>query len=154
MDTNAILESAIPILAPWTKSIEAPEPARIDVYIEPEHVVPAVQAMVDAGNWHLSAITGLDMPQSATSEGMIELLYHFCRRAAIVSLRVQVPYGLPEVPTICGVIPSATLYERELVEMFGVIVRDTPIRTKLLLPDDWPDWVYPLRKSFTGLDQV
>jgi Ni,Fe-hydrogenase III component G len=28
----------------------------------------------------------------------------------------------------------------------------TPDPGKLLLPDDWPDGVYPLRKSFTGLE--
>jgi Ni,Fe-hydrogenase III component G len=36
--------------------------------------------------------------------------------------------------------------------MFGVILEGMPMRDKLLLPDDWPDWVYPLRKSFKGLE--
>jgi Ni,Fe-hydrogenase III component G len=69
-----------------------------------------------------------------------------------VTLRVQAPYGLPEIPSICSILPSATLYERELIEMFGLIIEETPDRSRLLLPDDWPDWVYPLRKSFKGLE--
>lgn len=154
MDTNELLDLAKSLLAPWTEKTETPEAGRIDLYMPAEHLVPAVRAIFNAGGWHLSAITGLDIPQSETSEGEIEILYHFCNRAAVATLRVRVPYGLPEVQTICGVIPSASLYERELMEMFGVLVEDTPVRTKLLLPDDWPDWVYPLRKSFTGLDQV
>lgn len=152
MEITTLLDHAKNLLEPWTERIETPEEDRVDVYLASGKIVEAVQAMVDAGGWHLSAITGLDIPQSATSEGAIELLYHFCQLAAVVTLRIQVPYGLPEAPSVCGVIPSATLYERELIEMFGVILEGTPSRDRLLLSDDWPDWVYPLRKSFTGLE--
>jgi Ni,Fe-hydrogenase III component G len=152
MDTIALLQSAQALLLPWTERVEAPEAERVDVYLPAEKIVEAVQAMVNAGGWHLSAITGLDIPQSANSEGAIEILYHFCQFAAIVTLRIQVPYGLPEAPSICGVIPAATLYEREMIELFGVILEGTPSKARLVLPDDWPDWVYPLRKSFKGLE--
>lgn len=152
MDTISALESAKALLAPWTERVETPEPERVDVYMPAEKIVEAVQAMVDAGGWHLSAMTGLDIPDTATSEGAIEILYQFCQGAAVATLRIQVPYGLPEAPSICGVIPAATLYEREMIEMFGVILDGTPVKARLLLPDDWPDWVYPLRKSFKGLE--
>jgi Ni,Fe-hydrogenase III component G len=62
-----------------------------------------------------------------------------------------VPYHDPRLPSICPLIPSATLYERELIEMFGFVIEDTPDPARLLLPDDWPDGVYPLRKAFEGL---
>lgn len=154
METTTLFEATQTLLAPWTEKVETPEANRVDVYMAADKIVEAVQAVINAGEWYLSAITGLDIPQSGASDGEIELLYHFCRRADILTLRVRVPYGLPEVPTICGVIPSANLYERELVEMLGVIIIGTPMRTNLLLPDDWPDYVYPLRKSFNGLDQA
>jgi len=153
MDTPELLQTAQSLLAPWTQKVVAPEPNRLDIYLVSENLVEAVRTIFSSGGWHLSAITGMDVPQSTDEEGEIEILYHFCCDAAIVTLRVLVPYGLPEVPTVCGVIPSANLYERELIEMFGVIVDGTPNREKLLLPDDWPDYVYPLRKSFKGLDK-
>ncbi len=152
MDTQAALEVGKNLMTPWVERVESPEEGRLDIYLPAERIVEAVRAMVNAGGWHLSAITGLDVPQSAGSEGSIEILYHFCQGAAVVTLRIMVPYGLPEAPSICSVIPAATLYERELIEMFGVILDGTPVRDRLLLPDDWPDWVYPLRKSFKGLE--
>ncbi|NMC80497.1 MAG: hydrogenase large subunit, partial [Chloroflexi bacterium] len=51
-------------------------------------------------------------------------------------------------------IPSATLYERELMEMMGVQLVGTPSSDRLLLPDEWPENVFPLRKSFTGLNSL
>jgi Ni,Fe-hydrogenase III component G len=150
MDTNELLQTAQALLIPFTVRVEVPEPERVDIYLPADRLVEAVQAMVDAGGWHLSAITALDIPETETSQGAIELLYHFCQAAAVATLRIQAPYSLPEVPSICGVIPSATLYEREMIELFGVICAGTPSTERLLLPDDWPDQVYPLRKSFKG----
>ena len=81
---------------------------------------------------------------------MLEALYHFCQGAAITTLRVSAPYSNPHIPSVCSLIPSATLYERELMELFGFVCDNTTDPTRLVLPDDWPDGVYPLRKSFTG----
>lgn len=153
MDTTTLLQSAKTLLVPWTERIETPEINRLDVFIPPASVYEAVQTLFLAGGWYLSAITGLDSPPTESSEGGIELLYHICQGPAIVSLRVLLPYSKPEVASICKIIPSASLYERELIEMLGVVIPDSPLQTKLLLPDDWPDSIYPLRKSFTGLDQ-
>jgi Ni,Fe-hydrogenase III component G len=84
-------------------------------------------------------------------EDKLEALYHFTEGPVVATLRVTVPYADPRVPSICPIVPTATLYERELQEMFGFVVEETPVPDRLVLPDDWPDGVYPLRKSFTGL---
>lgn len=140
-------------LAEIAERFEQPDPERVDVYLPAERVADATQTFLEAGGWHLSAITGLDLPQTEDYEGGTELLYHFCSGPFVVTLRIRVTYGEPVAPTICGLIPSATLYEREAMEMFGVIFDGTPDRARLLLSDDWPDGVYPMRKSFTKLDQ-
>ena len=40
-------------------------------------------------------------------------------------------------------IPGAILYEREIQDMFGIVVEDIPDPRRLLLPDDWPEGQYP-----------
>ncbi len=137
----------------------------LEAVIRREDLPAAVTALVHARWGYLAAITGLDHPwpmapkpgtQSANApagptEDRLEALYQFVNGAVIATLRVRVGYHDPTLPTICPVIPSATLYERELGEMFGFIVEGTPDAGRLLLPDDWPDNVYPLRKAFKGL---
>jgi NADH:ubiquinone oxidoreductase subunit C len=142
---------------------------RLDAVVRREDLPAAVKAIVDAKWGYLSAITGLDHPWPKTAprpgaqaagesvvpagpmEDRLEALYQFVNGAAVLTLRVSVPYHDTTIPSICPVIPSATLYERELQEMFGFVVVGTPDPGRLLLPDDWPDDVYPLRKAFTGL---
>lgn len=152
MDTTELLQTAEALLAPFTERVERPEEGRMDVYLPADKIVAAAQALTD-GRWgFLSAITGMDLPLAEGEEdGKIELLYHFCNMAAVVTLRVSVPHSSPALPSVCGVLPYATLYERELIEMLGVVLEGTPSTDRLFLPDDWPDGVYPLRKTFKGL---
>jgi len=150
MDLSSILTNTQTLLAPLAGMITQPEANRLDAVLSADQLTAAAAALL-AQDFYLSAITGLDLPPAEEREGQIELLYHFCKGAAVVTLRLMVPYSSPNAPTMCDLIPSATLYERELIEMFGVELVGTPSTAKLLLPDDWPDGVYPLRKSFTGL---
>ncbi len=68
--------------------------------------------------------------------------------AAVVVLRVPLPRDGASVPSVCGPIPSATLYEREFIEMFGVACVGTPNSERLFLPEQWPADAHPLRKDF------
>lgn len=171
MGIKEAFETAEAILKPYTRLATRPAPDRLDITILPNAVPAAVWALVYERWGYLTAITGLDRSgttgqgseevqwarlagESETAspggaqEGAIEILYHFCQGEAILTLRTSVRYSFPVVHSICEVIPSATLYERELGEMFGVKVVGTPVKDKLLLPEDWPDGVFPLRKIF------
>jgi Ni,Fe-hydrogenase III component G len=156
MNTDTALQKAESLLQPIANEFARPAPNRLDAALLPAQLPAAVAALTDARWGYLSAITGLDLPAGApkagepAGESSVEALYHFCEGDAVATLRVTVPYGAATIPSICHLIPSATLYERELGEMFGVTVAGTPDPNHLLLPDDWPAGVYPLRKSFTG----
>ncbi len=176
METAEALDRAEEILKPFTQLKSRPSPDRLDVMVLPAALSATVRELVNERWGYLVAITGIDHPGEASPtpedkqwarlaredegeeahggarEGAIELLYHFCQKAAVVTLRVSVRYSFPVINSICGVIPSATLYERELAEMFGVKVVRTPNKDHLLLPDDWPDGAFPLRKAFTRLE--
>lgn len=156
MDIELLLQESENLLQPWAASTNRPEENRSDVVIARENLHAAVQALKGAGWGYLSAITGLDCPAPAaaegepTAEGHLELLYHFCSGPVVVTLRVSLPYSDPTLVSVCALLPYATLYERELMELFGVRIQNTPDTSRLVLPDDWPDGIYPLRKAFTG----
>lgn len=122
-----------------------PAPHRADVAIAPADLPAAIEALIDAQWGYLAAITGVDLGPEA---GQIEVLYHLCAGADVLWLRLRLPRDDARVPTICGVIPSAGFYERELSEMLGITVVGTPDPRPLFLPEEWPQGVYPLRKDF------
>lgn len=122
----------------------APDDDRLDARIAPENLLPAIKVL-DGGDWdYLVAITGLDCGVEA---GELEVLYHFCAGPLVLTLRVSIPREQATIPSICTIIPYASVFERELAEMFGIEVYGTPDPSRLFLPDDWPEGVYPLRKD-------
>ena len=147
MSTDAALQKAIELLQPWAKETSSPESQRRDAVIEAADLLAAVRTLQESHWGYLGGITGVDLGVEA---GLIEVLYHFMSGPAAVTLRVRTPRTAAVVPSICAIIPSATFYERELMEMLGVKVTDTPNTDKLFLPDSWPEGQYPLRKDWTG----
>jgi NADH:ubiquinone oxidoreductase subunit C len=145
INSEQALATAVSLLAPWAKKTDTPAAGRVDVTLEAENLVTAVAALVDNQWGYLAAITGLDL---GLEESALEVLYHFCEGAAVLTLRVRTPYSVASVPSVCGLIPSATFFERELHEMFGIEVVDTPNDDYLFLPETWPEGVFPLRKNY------
>lgn len=91
---------------------------------------------------HIFTITGVDQGKT------VEVIYHFDCRPALLNLKINLPKNELRIPTITDIFPGAILYERELMEMFGVKVEGHPDPRRIFLPDDWPDGEYPLRKEW------
>jgi Ni,Fe-hydrogenase III component G len=145
MNTESHLQKAQDLLMNRAQSTSTPEANRVDAVVDKAQLLDIVSELHKTRWGYLMGITGLDQgPQT----GKMEVLYHFARGAAILTLRVQVDREHPTVPSICSVIPPASLYEREVIEMFGITVENTPNPARLFISDDWPQDVFPLRKDF------
>lgn len=79
----------------------------------------------------------------------IGLLYILSNKDSILLiLRESVPKTNTEVTSISDIYPSIVLHERELVDLFGVMVKGLPDGPRYPLPDGWPDGNYPMRKEW------
>ncbi|WP_243701586.1 MULTISPECIES: NADH-quinone oxidoreductase subunit C [Sodalis] len=52
-----------------------------------------------------------------------------------------------EFPSVTPRVPAAVWGEREIRDMYGLIPVGLPDERRLVLPDDWPEDLYPLRKD-------
>ncbi len=148
MMTEDILNLAEQIVRAWDWATEVsrPRPDRLDVKIMVlDQLLPIIVGLRVKRLGYLSAIVGLDLGPQANE---MEVLYHFCPEAAVITLRIRVPRKGATLPSLCDFIPSAEVFERELREMFGVEITGLHTPDHLYLPDDWPDGVYPLRRDF------
>jgi Ni,Fe-hydrogenase III large subunit/Ni,Fe-hydrogenase III component G len=66
---------------------------------------------------------------------------------AYVVVRALIPPHRPEFPSVTPRVPGAVWYEREVRDMYGLQPVGLPDERRLVLPDDWPDNLYPLRKD-------
>lgn len=106
--------------------------------------VVEVLSKISGGEVHLTTISGADLGESD-----VELTYFFWllpQRLRIIA-KTKLPKNDLRVQSITKNVPAAMLYEREVYEMFGVVFEGHPKLEKLFLPEDWPENVYPLRRS-------
>ncbi|MDD5005841.1 MAG: NADH-quinone oxidoreductase subunit C [Candidatus Omnitrophica bacterium] len=85
----------------------------------------------------------------------IEIIYHFTieRLNLIISIRVKLDRDKPKVDSITPLIKGAEWIEREIHELIGVDFTGHPNLKRLLLSDDWPEGVYPLRADYKEWDK-
>jgi NADH:ubiquinone oxidoreductase subunit C len=68
---------------------------------------------------------------------------------ALVTLTTTVPRTLGGLPSVHDLLPPAALYERQIHDLFGIEFTGHPGLKRLMLADDWPPGVFPLRRDFT-----
>lgn len=121
-----------------------PRAQRIFMRVKKECFKDVILFLKNEGFVHLSAITGLEANRDA-----IELLYHLDREGILLTVRVKLQMNENSLPTITDVMPGSSLYEREIHDLFGVKFEGHPDLKRLILPDEWPEGVHPLRKHQT-----
>jgi NADH:ubiquinone oxidoreductase subunit C len=130
-------------LGPKALEVTNPDRRRIFLKVGPDDLVAAVTLLRDKYDCaYLATVSGLDKGE------MFEILYHFASPAANINVRTEISKASPHIDSITAVIPGAILYERELQDMFGMVIDHIPDPRPLVVPDDWPAANYPLRKDW------
>lgn len=130
----------------WEKKNER----RYYIEIRKEDLVEAVKILTKDIGLRFSIASGVDMIDN------FEILYHFCydSEGKFFSLRVIIDRDKPTAPSISGVIIGAKWIEREMWELLGINFTGHPGLKKLLLTEDWPKDVYPLRKDYNKISNI
>ncbi|MCD4775593.1 MAG: NADH-quinone oxidoreductase subunit C [Candidatus Aegiribacteria sp.] len=85
----------------------------------------------------------------------IEILYHFIIEDInlLISLRVFLDREKPEIESLAKEIEAFNWIEREMNELLGITFIGHPDPRRLLLADNWPEGVYPLRQDYEEWDE-
>jgi Ni,Fe-hydrogenase III component G len=143
MNDAEIMDKAKSLFADKIVQMVNPAARRIFLEVEARNLLSVVGGLKHGLNiTYIATVSGVD------SGEVFEILYHFGHDGGSLTVRTKVPRTAPHVESICPVIPGAILYERELQDMFGIIVDNIPDPRPLIVPDDWPAGNFPLRKDW------
>ena len=121
---------------------KVPRPRKAYILLKPERYRDAISLLLkQVEDVELSTISGVDLGNE------IELNYHMAC-AGTVTLKNRVSRENPVTQTITDILPGANLYEREVFDLLGVAFEGHPNLERLLLPENWPQGNYPLRKDW------
>ena len=117
---------------------------RIYVDVPPEKSIEANRIAFEQLGARLATASGMD------TRDRIEVLYHYTFDTAgvVVTVRTWTGKGTCELDSVGSFLPGAIFIEREIFDLLGVRFRNHPDPRRLILSDDWPEGVYPLRRDF------
>lgn len=133
-------------------------PARIYVTISPDDIPEFAKYLFQELGARFIITAGADTRRMkvpmAGSQGLGVVnsfvathIFSLDRDKLFIALRAVLDKDNPRIPSITPIIPGAGWAERELHDVIGVKVEGHPDPRRLLLPDDWPEGIYPLRKD-------
>lgn len=124
-------------------------PHRLMVTINRDDLTEIVQYLHEKhGLTYISTITGLDAVEH------FEMLYHLLLDGTHVTVKAIIPADDPRIASITPILPAAQLYEREFQDLLGIKSEGHPFgEGRQILPDDWPEGEYPLRKSWPAKER-
>lgn len=124
---------------------------RVYIDIKPEAIIRVAKYIFKELGARFNIASGVDTRYN------IEILYHFTLEEInlIISLRVKLDKKKKlEIDSLAPVFEGANWIEREIHELLGIDFKGHPDLRRLLLPDEWPEGVYPLRRDYKEWDKT
>jgi len=125
-------------------SVEKTTGKRIYLTCESEKAFDICKFLYEDLGCRFVIATGID------SDNYFEILYHFAydELGCVITVKSLVrDKNNPSVDSLAQLLPAAQWIEREMHDVLGIEFRGHPDMRRLILADDWPEGVYPLRKE-------
>jgi len=136
-----VLDKLIEELGPKLKKVFRKSERRVYLDVETKDLLDVAKHILNIDGVRYAIATGIDTPAG------FEVLHHFDfdKHNMIVSVRVLADRDNPILPSVATITKAAEWIEREMHDMLGINFEDHPDMRRLLLSEDWPDDVFPLR---------
>jgi Ni,Fe-hydrogenase III component G len=123
-------------------------PKRVYMEIRPEAIVGVGTYIFRDLEARFNIASGVD------ARTHLEILYHFSLEYInlLISVRVKLDRKNPVIDSLAPIFKGANWIEREMNELLGIEFRGHPNMKRLLLADEWPEGVYPLRRDYQEWD--
>jgi Ni,Fe-hydrogenase III large subunit/Ni,Fe-hydrogenase III component G len=147
MTAQSVVEALRSALGAAVVEAEAPSPTRCYVTVVPERIADAAGLLYEKLGARFVVNSGTDR---RSKDGTFLVTHCFALDAdhIYLALHTHVDGDDPRLPSIVPRVPAADWGEREIFDMVGVECEGHPDPRRLVLPDDWPPDVYPLRNEF------
>ncbi len=127
------------------KGTESPNPTRLFVDVDRRALRAASRALIGLGGRYMVGIGYDEIARNGTL-GLVHTFAFDADHVAVV-LRTSAPAADPSFDSLTPDIPSAGWTEREYQDLLGMTFTGHPKPKRLILADDWPAGIYPLRKE-------
>jgi Ni,Fe-hydrogenase III component G len=118
----------------------------VSVNIIPSAIQGVCKEIYDQGARFVSSAATDQIRKNNTLD--LSHFFYFDEERLTCIVKTQIDAAAPSIQSISSIIPGANWAERECQDLLGIEFIDHPDSRRLILADDWPKGVHPLRKDF------
>jgi len=141
---SPVLSRVVTALGGLVLEVEEQNPQRGWVRVDPARVRESARILFGEQRARLATVSGLEVRDG------IDILYHWALDADgyIVTVKALAARPSLAIDSVGQDLPACNWIEREMHDLLGAEFRGHPDMRRLLLADDWPEGVHPLRRGF------
>jgi len=141
---SPVLARIVEALGGMVLEVEEQNERRGWVRVDPARVRDMARILFHDQKARLATVTGIDVRDG------IDILYHWCLDAEryVVTIKALAARPAMAIDSVGQDLPAADWIEREMHDLLGAEFRGHPDMRRLILADNWPEGVYPLRRDF------
>jgi Ni,Fe-hydrogenase III large subunit/Ni,Fe-hydrogenase III component G len=126
---------------------KALQPDLLWLDVDPAQLRAAARVVKEELGARFLVTVGIDQRPLGQGYGIVHL-FSFDTQHLFAALDCAVAEGEERIDSITPLIPGASWAEREFQDLIGVKADGLPDPRRLVLPDDWPEGMHPLRRDF------
>ena len=128
-------------------SVTRPNPDTLHFIVERKAMRSVADGLFNQLHARFLISVGTDKRPLSGTFGILHV-FSFDQAQLYVLVESSIPQDDPWIDSITPVAPGADWAEREFQDAVGVRPEGHPDPRRLMLPDEWPEGVYPLRRDF------
>jgi len=128
-------------------SFREPVPKKVYVEINPQAINRMTEYIFRSLGVRFNSIVGIDR-RPTYQDFQTTHVFSFDEDKIFILLQSSLDKDHPELNSITSLVPGANWAERELQDLLGITVNGHSDPRRLVLPDDWPENLHPLRRDF------
>jgi Ni,Fe-hydrogenase III component G len=78
----------------------------------------------------------------------LHYIFSYAQQDQFLTVQTKVEEKDPRFPSLARFLPKANWHEREVQDLLGLVATGHPDPRRLVLHEDWPQGLFPLRKDF------
>ncbi|MFP3905014.1 MAG: NADH-quinone oxidoreductase subunit C, partial [Armatimonadota bacterium] len=130
----------------FVRSVEERAQGQFYMTVEPEDVVEACRHVLENLDGRYVVTIGADEREDR-GDFAVSHVFALDEEHVFMTVQVRLEPGDPQLASITGIIPGASWAERETQDLLGITFNNLDDDRRLVLPDDWPEDLYPLRSD-------
>jgi len=120
---------------------------QVFVRVVPDALIPVICFLNQCFSPRFLINAGTDVVQQ-DGKYVVSYIFSFDSEKIFLCIQVGLDSADPDIESITPIIAGANWSERETRDLVGISAKNHPDPRRLILADDWPEGVYPLRKDF------